>query len=515
MATPGASVVTRERQWQGDEAAAAGGTRIRQGGHPQMRRSPLPTASQERQSDKCSGTPHLPGQPPAWPTGAAPTPTSSRNRRPPWLILSAVVPAGLSLAVSSSILVAMLTGPEAARGVDFHVFYAAGWAVRHGLDPYRASALAHAWIQSAPINSGQPLGAFPYLPWVGWAMAPWSLLPYPASLVLWQMVSATLVLASSGVWARSLGWYRAWALGILASVSTVAFLGYQVGQFDAVGLALVVGTSLAAGRGRWLLAGLASAAVVLLKPQVTLPLVPLLWVLVVRERAPLRSVLTGQAVALAILLGLPMFLQPRRTGAWMHLVLGFSHSIGQGQFTPVGLSGLIHLAPSSWHLGTGLTSPTTIGLVTAGLAAMVPVAWAPMRGRNGGCSRTTRAGWGLLLPLGIWMLVTPYVHTYDILILLPLFFLTLGPGGVELRRPLPWVIMGSLLLLPVVYLHIPESTRTAGPLSSLAVLALVLFAVGRRSRRQAVEVRQLAVSQPTGRGCEPNAERGGGKYGWR
>ncbi len=465
-----------------------------------MRCSPLPTASQERQSDKRSGAPHAPGQPSERPTGRAPTPASSRGRRPPWLILAAVVPAGLSLGVSLSILVAMLTVPEAARGVDFHVFYAAGWAVRHGLDPYRASALAHASIQSARTTSGQPLGAFPYLPWVGWAMAPWSLLPYPASLVLWQVLSGTLVLASAGVWARSLGWHRAWPLGILASVSTVAFLGYQVGQFDAVALTLVVGTSTAVGRGRWLLAGLASAAVVLLKPQVTLPLVPLLWVVVVRERAPLRSVLTGQAVALAVLVGLPMFLQPRRTGAWIHLVMDFSHSIGQGQFTPVGLSGLIKVAPSSWHLSSGLTSPTTIGLVAGGLAAMVFVVWAPMPGRDGGRSRTTRAGWGLLLPLGIWMLVTPYVHSYDILILLPLFVLTLGPGAVELLRPLPWVIMGSLLLLPVVFPHIPESIRTAGPLTSLAVLALVLFAVGRRPRTQEVEVRQLAASRPAGQG---------------
>ncbi|MHB8311752.1 MAG: glycosyltransferase 87 family protein, partial [Candidatus Dormibacteria bacterium] len=297
------------------------------------------------------------------------------------MLLTAVIPAGLSLGVSLAILVAMLTVPEAVRGADFHVFYAAGWAVRHGLDPYRAGALAHASILSASTTSGQPLGAFPYLPWVGWAMAPWSLLPYPASLVLWQVLSGTLVLASARVWARSLGWHRAWTLGVLASVSTVAFLGYQVGQLDAVALALIVGTVTAAGRGRWLVAGLASAAVVLLKPQLALPLVPLLWVVVVRERAPLRSVLTGQAVALAVLVGLPMCLQPGRMRAWMLLVMDFSHSIGKGPFTAVGLSGAIHVAPSSWHLSTGLTSPTTIGLVAGGLAAMVFVVRAPMPGR--------------------------------------------------------------------------------------------------------------------------------------
>ncbi|MHB8311753.1 MAG: hypothetical protein ACYDD0_00395, partial [Candidatus Dormibacteria bacterium] len=122
--------------------------------------------------------------------------------------------------------------------------------------------------------------------------------------------------------------------------------------------------------------------------------------------------------------------------------------------------------------------------------------------------------WGLLLPLGIWMLVTPYLHSYDILILLPLLVLTLGPGAVELRRPLPWMIMGSLLLLPVVFLHLPESIRTAGPLTSLAMLALVLFAVSRQPRGQEVEVRRPAVSPPAGQGWEPDSRRCGGGDGW-
>lgn len=400
----------------------------------------------------------------------------------------------LSLSMSLAILVATLAGASDLRGIDFRIFYTAGWALRQGIDPYNAPALARASIAATGIISGPPLGAFPYLPWVGWAMAPWSLVPYTTALALWELLSWALVLGAANLWARHLGWYRSWPVSILASVSTVALLDYKVGQFDAVAMGLVVVTSAAAGRGRWLLAGLVATVVVLLKPQLALPLLPLLWVLAVRERGSLRSALTGQAIAVVVLMALPSILQPSRMRAWILLVVHFSHGIGHGQLALAGLAGLVNLLPSWWHLSTGLTSPITIGLVTAGLAAMALITHHSLLTGDQSWSQTQRAGWCLLLPLAIWLLATPYVHAYDVLILLPLLILALGPDGVELRRPLAWVVVGAFLALPLAFLPTTARIRTVGSLTSLAVLALVLFAGKVRYGKSRSQARDRQVS---------------------
>ncbi len=447
------------------------------------------------------------------PTAEALPARTSSGRGALCVTAGAVALAVLSLGVSLLILGAMLVTPDALRGIDFRIFYAAGWALRHGLDPYQGRSLARASVAAIGAGAGQTLGAFPYLPWVGWIMTPWSLLPYTPALVLWEVLSWSLVLGAARVWARNLGWRRAWPVAILASVSTTACLGYQVGQFDAMVVALLVATAVAAGRGHWTAAGLASIAAALLKPQVALPLAPLLWIFAVRERGSLRSVLAGQAIAVAVLLGGPSILDPGRTRAWLQLALHFSHGIGQGQLALVGLPGLVHLLPASWHPSAGPASLTTLGLVGAGLAAMVRVVSEPVRAGDTDRARAERAGGGLLLPLAIWLLVCPYVHPYDLVVLLPLLILTLGPDGVELRRPLPWVIVSALLLVPVVFPRIPVRGGTAAPLTSLMVLALVLFAVSRRGGHRRRDARNLGAPAAMAQrveGCSPHSPASGG-----
>lgn len=398
-----------------------------------------------------------------------------------WRLLAPYLVLGTSLAASGAIAAFMAISPAGLRGTDFHVFDAAAWALLHGLDPYRAGELVRGSLAVAATYLDHPAGAFPYLPWVGWSMSPWTLLPYTLAFAAWGFVAFAVVLASARLWAGRLRWHRPWLIAVVAALSPVAFLGYQVGQMDAVMLALVVAVVAAAGKGKWLLAGACSMTVVLLKPQVTLPLLPLLVVFAVRERGPLRSVLAGQALSLLILVGLPEALQPALLPGWLTALTTFSHGIAQRPASLMGALALFRMLPNGWHIATGIGSPVTLALAVAGAAGIVlflrSQATATTRQVT---SMTTRAGRVLLLPLAIWLLVCPYVHPYDVLVLLPLVMLILTPGPGASTPWQGWLVLAAFGLLPVAFLINTDALAVAaGPLATLAVAIVVVFGWGR------------------------------------
>jgi len=413
----------------------------------------------------------------------AENPPRTAGGRPPWRQAAAVLVSALSMVIAAALLDPVLVAPAGLRGVDFHIFYVAGWALLHGLDPYRASQLGRASLTAVGVAISDPRGAFPYLPWVGWALTPWSLLPYTAALPIWIAVSGALVWGAARAWLRALRWRRAWVFALLSALSPIAFLGYQVGQLDAVLAALVVVVIVAAGRGHWFAAGLVSVVATLLKPQVALPLVPLVLLFTFRERGPLHRVLIGQAVSLALLVGVPSLLQPTALRAWSLAVLSFSRGIAQPRASLVGFPALLRLLPAGWHVNSGLTSPFTLLLVAVGTGVAVWLLRMTRGDLGARMLRPERAGWEMLLPLAVWVLISPYVHPYDTLVLLPLVILALGPGGVALRRPQGWLLISSLLVLPVAFLISSDAlAATAGPLTTLAVVILVVFAVHQRRR---------------------------------
>lgn len=398
-----------------------------------------------------------------------------------WGFLAPFLALGTSLAASGAIAAFMVISPAGLRGADFHVFDAAAWALLHGLDPYRAGELVRGSLAVAATYLNQPTGAFPYLPWVGWSMAPWTLLPYTLAFAAWGFVAFAVVLASARLLAGSLRWRRPWLIAVVAALSPVAFLGYQVGQMDAVMFALVVAVVAAAGKGKWLLAGACSMAVVLLKPQVTLPLLPLLVVFAVRERGPLRSVLAGQALSLLILVGLPEVLQPALLPSWLTALTTFSHGIAQRPASLMGALALLRMLPNGWHIATGIGSPVTLALAAAGAAGIVLF----LRSQAAATTRrvtstTTRAGRVLLLPLAIWLLVCPYVHPYDVLVLLPLVMLILTPGPGTSTPWQGWAVLAAFGLLPVAFLINTDALAVAaGPLATLAIAIVVVLGWGR------------------------------------
>ncbi len=400
-----------------------------------------------------------------------------------WRVAAAVCFGVVNLAVAIALLFPLIRAGAPLRAVDFHIFYAAGWAVAHGLDPYSGGPLARAAIAASGAGLAHPFGAFPYLPWVGWVVAPWSLLPYAIALPIWIAMSIALVGGAAWAWLRALPRQGSWPVALLIAVSPVALLGYQVGQLDAVLVALVVGVLLAAGGERWIAAGLLSAAAALLKPQVVLPLVPLLLLFAARERGPVRRVLMGQLVSLAVLVGVPALLQPGRLAAWSLALMTFSHGVAQPQASLVGFAAVLRLFVGSGRIAFGIGSIPTLLLMAVGTGVL---AWLLGMPRDDGWRRvslTERAGWELLLPLAIWVLVSPYVHPYDTLVLMPLVLLALGTHRREPLRPRDWLLAFAVTVLPVAFLVSSDALAgTAGPLSTLAVLLLLVFAVERRRR---------------------------------
>ncbi len=264
----------------------------------------------------------------------------------------------------------------------------------------------------------------------------------------------------------------------------MAWLGFRLGQMDAVVLGLEVVALLAAMRGRSALGGLAGTAGALLAPQVLWPL-PLLLVAVGARDGRWRGAVAGALAALLALVAIPALTRPRLLPAWAGLMHRFAAGVGPAQPDLAGLPGLVRFAPAGWRLRPGLTDPLTLAIVGAGLALLIVVVW------NGWADRAwharpprLRVAWGIMLPLGVWILVTPYSHGMDALVLAPLALLALGPDGAELARPPAWLVVAAILALPQIFILTPGPGTLVVPqsLTAVALLGLLALATARWRR---------------------------------
>ncbi len=372
----------------------------------------------------------------------------------------------VGVSVSSTILLLglLLHG----GGGAFAVFYAAATDVRHGGLPYQ-------------IASGPALNqVFPYLPWVAFAVLPLTYLPYPTALLCWITVSGALVLVWTRVLAQGFGWTRRWPLLVGVALSSVLWRCLLTGQIDAFALGLETVALLSAMRNRPVVSGACAVAAALLKPQVLWCLPVVLFIALRSERRGSPFAWGGLACAV-LLLGIPAVVSFQLLPAWVRLVPHFASSVATIQPDLAGLPGLVRFAPASWNLRPGLSDPVTLAVVGLGLGVagwlLRQAGRSPARAL---LSRETRLAWTVLLPFGVWVLVSPYSHTNDMLVLIPLLVLALGTDGREIRRPEAILVLAALVILPEFFLLV-EGSNPIGPrsLSSVAVLALVSFAWSR------------------------------------
>ncbi|MGA9774295.1 MAG: glycosyltransferase family 87 protein [Candidatus Dormiibacterota bacterium] len=336
---------------------------------------------------------------------------------------------------------------------------------------------------------------FPYLPWVGMVMAPFSVLPFWIAFALWDALGLAMITVATWRWAVALDWRHPWWAAMVAGGSSVAVVNYFLGQVSTVVLALLVAALLAAKDRRYGWAGAIAMTGALLKPQDLWPLILLVWLV---PESPTASawarIALGQISAFLILVGTPLLVSGALLGSWLQLLIHFGSRL-PSQRELVGLPGLLAFTPANWHLSPSFQDPVVVVMILLGcLAIVVMLHRLLLTAALLRLPPARRIGWLLLLPLGVWMLVTPYGHTQDVVVAFPLTMLALGDGGAALRRPFGWVLVTSVLVIPVAMIFFSDYLFPPESLAPVGLLILVSMAVA--ALRHELAAKPSAVAPP-------------------
>jgi arabinofuranan 3-O-arabinosyltransferase len=337
-------------------------------------------------------------------------------------------------------------------GVDFLVFYRAARAMAQGQSPYT-------------------IPGYVSVPGLAVVLEPLTRLSFRTAELIFLFVTAALAVAAMVIFGRQLGWRRPQLLAAGALISWVGLSGLIQGQVDAVLLAALLGGAVLALRGRFLAAGLL-LGLFWLKPDVMWPAALFAGAAIWPNRTALLRYSLGLGLTTAVFVGGGALLVP----AWINSLVHIGAGAG-GQSNLAGLPVLLSALPSGWGLGLGFGSPVTWALLAASLGCLgwsaVQVAVSP-RWRQLGSER--RLLWAVGLSMGLWLLVAPYAHSYDDLLLLPLLALVIGRDARAVGRLGPALSVALLATAPIAWLWVEVN------LTSLAVATLLVVAVIRLRR---------------------------------
>jgi len=354
-------------------------------------------------------------------TGSLEELLGNRGRRLRWLILAVTLGCALGLAVFA--VFHEIPPRPAGLADDYRVFYAAAELIGRGVNPYHLGPLqaaeqaAHAYPSLNPV-----LDTFVDPPITAWLLVPLSKLPFWPSYGIVTALSVVFGVITLTLLARDLGWRHTSILAASVIVSWIGLLGLLSGQFDALLFAALAGSMLLAWHERSLAAGCV-LAVTLLKPSLLWPVPIFMFLALWPDRRKALHFAAG-FLLVAALFALSSW---SLLASWWHQLGVFGGGVGTQQPDLAGLPGLLVAAPSSWHLGTGLTAPATLGLIALAFTSMAVFAvWMMISPDWRRVSPVGRVTWAVALPVGVWLLAIPYAHPNDDLLLLPLFMLTVG-----------------------------------------------------------------------------------------
>lgn len=344
-------------------------------------------------------------------------------------LVAMLIPYGRQLVTSSTV------------GQDFRAFFAAATVVAHHGDPYNWPALAATEYQlyDAPnrLEPGNPAYyeflAFPEGPWLAYGLVPLTNLPWQVAYAIYATLLGLVLLAVSWLTFTMLGWsYRRAALGAACTLlCAVGFINLFMGQVSVIVFAaLIAGWWLARHRRPFL--GGAVLVLVWLKPNIGLPLA---LVLALLEPAVARRMMSGFVVASAAAFGLMAAIMGLRFLEWPLQVPRMWQAVQ-------GLQPDIASVESFYYPGLHGWVKTAALLVTL-VAAVAYGVWA-MRCAPDAHSR------GLTL-LIIWLFALPFVQSYDLILLLPVIILLLGPRLDGWADPLVELAVWGFAVIPLLY----------------------------------------------------------------
>lgn len=371
-----------------------------------------------------------------------------------------------------------------ATGQDLRVFYAAATTLREGGNPYDArqlmrveerlyhprDATARASLVGNPYVQGPPL-AIALLPLTGRAVT--IIYRGEALLLVLAAVAAVTVLARGS---PALPPARASRRALILLISPVTFLGVLLGQPDALLLLLLV-AALSLYRRHALLAGFI-LALGLVKPQIMAGPLILCGLLAWRRGRIAPYAVGALGGALLFLGGSAAIAGPAVVAGWLRELAGFS---GATVYTQVDISSL-----STLYIGW---APRALSLLLAIAGLAVWTAWCVKRPRiaePGNEDQTSARDatalepgerWWFLLGLAGWLLVTPYAHPHDDILLLPAAWYLLERGPYRGRAALIAVLLIlSWWLLPMTSLLglRPPLLRGLGVIPVMLIVALLV-----------------------------------------
>jgi hypothetical protein len=344
-------------------------------------------------------------------------------------LLAMLIPYGRQVVTSSTL------------GQDFRAFFAAATVVAQHGDPYNWPTLATAEyrLYDAPrgLSPGDPAFyeflAYPEGPWLAYALAPLTGLPWQVAYAIYAVLLGLILLAASFGTFTLLGWSRRRAaLGAGCTLlGAVGFINLFMGQVSVIVFGALIGALMLARQRRpWL--GGAVLALAWVKPNIGLPLAVVLALL---EPAVARRVLAAFVVAsaglfglMAAVMGLHFLEWPLQVPRMWQAVQGLQPDIASVEsFYYPGLTGWVK----------------TVALVLTLLVAIAYGAWA-MR-------RTPDAHTRGLTLLIIWLFALPFVQSYDLVLLLPAMAILLGPRLDGWEDPLVELTVWGFAVIPLVY----------------------------------------------------------------
>ena len=366
---------------------------------------------------------------------------------------------------------------------DYRVFYSAGLMVRMGSDPYHLvplmgveQAVRHLYLPATDLRSG-----FAYMPIVALALGALTLIPFWVSFTLFVAISSAATLWSGRSLAAKLGWEVPWAAGLAALLVWPSAWSLLEGQWDGLLLAGTVGIIQLRLRDRGFAAGVA-CTVTWLKPQLLLPLALVVALSFWPQRGSARRVLLGFAVGSLLLIGTQELLVPQLVAPWWTYLIHFAHRIPATQGATASVDGLVGYLPRSLGLTDSLTGgfDLTVLVVTVAISGGVSLWFAWCRGHR-------HATWfgsqeacisAVALPLGIWLVGTPYDHINDLTLMVPLLLLVVWNGGRGLGPTSAIVGAACFGLLPFIESYL-GFRLVLSPIAAVVLCAASAYGVWR------------------------------------
>ncbi len=396
--------------------------------------------------------------------------------------LPLVIFVGVAVAFAAFALYHLLPpGPYGLSG-DFRVFYSASKLFWAGGDPYNLRALGVIEQQSLHYSHlAVTSGAYVNPPILAAILWPFTLLPYWIAYTAFVLMGT--LLAATTIWflSQELGWRHPGVLVSITAVCWLELLGLTEGQVDTYLLAILIGGVLLCWHKRFLAAGMLMGWF-WIKPDILWPAALFMGLVLLPNKRDLAKYSVGLAVvSLAALAA-----RPELIPTWFHHLIGFGQGVGV-QPDLAGLPGLLGAAPASLGLGTGLHSWVSLTILALAAVAMLSSFFLiPRTSAWRSQDRRHQILWATSFPLAIWLLATPYVHTNDDLLLLPLFLLVIGPDAHLAEGRDALIGIGTVCALFVVW-----SLRViAGPLE---LLLLVVLTGGIWMRRESLSTPHFAA----------------------